>query len=143
MTDVDYDRTPIDSSIMIIDTTSVAPTYQLQAVFREVQTRFYIVRAVIYNVNTNVVVLKSEAKYYVKVTNPCLLANQVTPQALADIDYWIKDPAATQTISLFNDFTTTTYGNKSRTPAAFTTGNDLCGSKTYQLYKTYPDIYRA
>ena len=111
VTDVDYDRTPIDSSIMVIDTTAAAPSYQVQAVFREVQTRFFIVRAVVSNVNNSIVVLKSEAKYYVKVTNPCLLANQVIPQTLADIDYWIKDLASTQTISAFHDYTTDTYGN--------------------------------
>jgi len=66
---------------------------------------------VVKNVNGNVVVLTSEDKYYVKVSNPCLAANQVTPQAIADINYWVKDTAQTRTITPFQDATTTLYGN--------------------------------
>jgi len=51
--------------------------------------------------------------------------------------YWIKDPAVSETITVFHDWTTDTYGNIVRTPTAFSTGNDLCGTKAYRLYKYY------
>ena len=73
LTDVNFERTPISSSIMIID--SSAATYKLQAVFRVEQTRFYYVRAVVKNVKESIIVLTNEAKYYVKVSNPCVNAN--------------------------------------------------------------------
>ena len=61
---------------MIIDSSS-AP-YKVKAVFRVEQTRFYYVRAVVTNVKGNVTVLTNEDKYYVKVSNPCVTANQIT-----------------------------------------------------------------
>lgn len=60
--------------------------------------------------------------------------------------YWIKAAAMTETITPFHDWTTDTYGNVStRTPTAFNTGDNLCGPKSYQLYKSYPnnDRFRA
>lgn len=111
MTETDYDRTPIDASILIIDTSNAA-SYVIRGVFREEITRFFIVRAVIMNVNGDFVVRKSEDKYYVKVTNPCVKANQVTsPTMILAINYWIKDPAETRTLTPFQDTTTTAYGN--------------------------------
>lgn len=83
----------------------------MQAVFTEIQTRFYIVRAVVKNVNANTIVLTSEDKYYIKVTDPCTLPNQIVPQALPDIDYWIKDAAVSITINPFVDTTTRDFGN--------------------------------
>ena len=76
LTDVNFERTPISSSIMIIDSSSA--TYKVKAVFRVEQTRFYYVRAVVTNVKASLTVLTNEAKYYVKVSNPCLNANQIT-----------------------------------------------------------------
>ena len=61
---------------MIIDSSSA--TYKVKAVFRVEQTRFYYVRAVVTNVKGSVTVLTNEAKYYVKVSNPCVTANQIT-----------------------------------------------------------------
>lgn len=91
----------------------------------------------------NVIVLTSEDKLYIKVTDPCLLPNQIVPQPLAAIDYWIKDPAASITINPFLDTTTRDYGNLASPPAPFATGDNLCGPKTYQLYRTYPDRFSA
>ena len=51
-----------------------------------------------------------------------------------------------ETVTPFQDWTTVTYGNISnRTPTAFNTGDNLCGPKSYQLYKSYPnnDRFRA
>ena len=77
MSDVDYERSEISTTIMLIDYTTALPAYQVNAVFREEQSRFYYVRAVVKNVNNSVTVKVSEDKYFVKVTNPCLLPNQV------------------------------------------------------------------
>lgn len=93
--------------------------------------------------NSSQVVLINEDRYHVKVTNPCTLANQVVAKTLGPIDYWIKDTAATVTFTSFDDWTTANYGNQVRTPSDFSTGADLCGPKTYQLYKTYPDRFSA
>jgi len=106
--------------------------YQIQGVFREVQTRFYYVRAVVKNVKQSAVVLKSEDKYYVKVTNPCLLANQIIAKPISGfLDYWIKDAQVTETVTPFHDWTTDTYGNVVRSNTDFSTGDHLCGQKTY------------
>jgi hypothetical protein len=48
LTDVNFERTPISSNIMIIDYSDA--TYKIQAVFRVEQTLFYYVRAVVKNV---------------------------------------------------------------------------------------------
>lgn len=61
--------------------------------FRTEQTKFYYVRAVVKNVKQSVVVFTSEDKYFIKVTNPCLRANQVIPKAITGFDYWIKGTA--------------------------------------------------
>lgn len=92
VTDMDYERTAISASTIVIDKTSTP--YQVQALFRTEQTRYYYVRAVVKNVKQNVVVLVSEDKYFVKVTNPCLRANQVIAKTITGFpDYWIKGVA--------------------------------------------------
>ena len=47
ISDVDYERTEISTTIMLIDYTVALPNYQVNAVFREEQSRFYYVRAVV------------------------------------------------------------------------------------------------
>jgi len=103
---------------VLVDTT--ANPIVIRAVFRQAETRFYYIRAVVKNVNNNFVVLTSEDKYYVKVSNPCLYANQVTPKAITGFtNYWIKDAAVTETITPFLDWTTTQYGNIDRAASGF------------------------
>lgn len=63
MTDVNFERTAISADTIVIDQTSTP--YQVQAVFRTEQTRFYYVRAIVKNVKSSVVVLTSEDKYFV------------------------------------------------------------------------------
>lgn len=58
-------------------------------------------------------------------------------------NYWIKDPVATQVVLAYHDWTTDTYGSITRVPADFSTGPDLCGPKSYKLYKSYPDRFSA
>ena len=60
------------------------------------------------------VVLQDEGFIYLQVTNPCIVENggAVTPKAISDIEYWIKDTGAAQTthqVTLFNDNPTTAY----------------------------------
>ena len=42
----------------------------------------------------------------------------------------------------FADTTTTTYGNKIRSPLEFSTGDNLCGPKSYLLYRYYDALNR-
>jgi hypothetical protein len=61
---------------MIIDQSQA--TFKVVAGFRAEQTRSYYVRAVVKNIKGNATVLTNEAKYYVKVSNPCFNANQIS-----------------------------------------------------------------
>jgi hypothetical protein len=143
VTDVNFARTEITHDTIFIDQ-STTP-FKIRALFRETQTRFYYIRALVHNVRNDVLLLTSEDKYFVKVSNPCLYANQVIAKTITGfLDYWIKDPVATNVVTPFHDWTTDTYGNINRSPLnQFTTGDHLCGAKTYQLYKSYPDRYSA
>lgn len=76
ITDVNFERTEIDHKTMILVNTAVNPIV-IQGVFRETQQRFYYIRAIVKNVNNNLVVLTSEDKYFVKVSNPCVKPNQI------------------------------------------------------------------
>ena len=103
---------------MLVDT--AATPILIRALFREPETRFYYIRSVVKNVNNNVILFSSEDKYHVKVSNPCLYANQVAAKAITGFsNYWIKDATATETITPFLDWTTTTYGNIDRTALGF------------------------
>ena len=82
LADINFERTPISSDIMIIDQSQA--TFKVVAVFRAEQTRSYYVRAVVKNIKGNATVLTNEAKYYVKVSNPCFNANQISAQTLGD-----------------------------------------------------------
>lgn len=91
------------------------------------------------NVNGDVVVVYEEANYWVSVTNPCTYEGQILVSPIDDIDYWIHAEAATSTFAFYDDWTTVTYGNldRSSTYPSFSTGNHLCGPKTYRLYTKY------
>ena len=75
---------------------------------------YFVVRSrVIYTKSgVSVVVSQDEAFVYVTVSNPCLKSNgaAITAQTISDIDYWIKDPKFTRTLSLFADAPTTRDG---------------------------------
>lgn len=62
---------------------------------------------------------------------------------IADVVYWIKDPAVTVTITPFKDITTNEYGNRVRYPSDYSTGDNLCGPKLYHLYESFPDRFNA
>lgn len=115
LTDTDINRTVMPVSIMKIDETDSA-TYYIDSTFWEEQKRFYLVRAVVWNVNQNKVVLISEDKYHVSVTNPCKRTDEVVSQALPDTIYWVKDSVTTVSFNPFDDKSTVDYGNDSRTP---------------------------
>jgi len=71
VSDVNFERPQFDTNtILLVDT--AASQIIVQALFRETQTRYYYIRAIVTTVNGRDVVLTSEDKYFVKVTNPCL-----------------------------------------------------------------------
>jgi hypothetical protein len=61
----------------------------------------------------------------VKIINPCLREGEITGQAIADLDYWIKDPPLDVTFSDFSDYASTKYTSY---------GTNLCGPKKYDIY---------
>jgi len=61
-----------------------------------------------------------------------LVANggAVVPDAIADIEYWIKDSTASRQVPYFHDYPTDRDGGQTY---LYTNGNDLCGSKSYEI----------
>jgi len=104
---------------MVLVNTATDPII-IRGLFKKSETRFYYIRAVVKNVRNSEIVLISEDKYYVKVSNSCQYANQVTPKAITGFtNYWIKDATVTETITPFLDWTTTQYGNIDRAASGF------------------------
>ena len=93
----------------------------------EVDTRFYYVSAVVYNMLEEEKIAIDEVKYWIYVTNPCLRTDIITDQSIADLDYWIKDSALSVTFTDYEDWASTTYSYS---------GSDLCGAKSYTIYAT-------
>lgn len=77
---------------------------------------FFVVRKqVIYDVSgKNIVVNTDEQRVYVKVSNPCLVANggAIVPKAISDINYWIKDSTSSTGVTTFHDYPTDRDGGQ-------------------------------
>jgi hypothetical protein len=92
---------------------------------REMSTRFYYVIAKVSNHKATKTVTQTEVQYWVKIINPCLREGEITGQAIADLDYWIKDTPLGITFSDFSDYASTKYADY---------GTNLCGPKKYEIY---------
>ena len=102
-------------------------TYMLSGTWTccEVNTSFYYIQAKVFNILETEKVATQEAKYWIRVTNPCLREDSITQQNIADLDYWIKDSAVSVSFTDFEDWASTEYSNS---------GSDLCGPKSYTIY---------
>ena len=77
-------------------------------------------------------VVDDEQPVYVQVNNPCIVANggAIVPKPIPDMEYWIKDSTFQDSISYFHDYPTDRDGGQTY---LYTNGNDLCGSKSYEI----------
>ena len=106
---------------------------------------YFVVRITVTYTRTSEIVQQDEGFVYVKVSNPCLLANgaAITAQAITDINYWIKDNTDTTTLTVFADAPTTRDGLQSY---LYANPDNLCGPKSYEILmadKTTPNTNTA
>ena len=115
-----------------------------QIIFRD----YLIVKSqVIYNGPAgNEVIVEDEGKFYVQMTNPCLIKNglAIKPYSIPDIVYWIKATKHTETVPLFEDYPTINHydsvGNyfwngiwSPEIHYLHRNVDNLCGSKSYEI----------
>ena len=87
------------------------------------------------NFGRSKVVTSTQTKYWLKVTDPCLRLDIITPQLINDLDYWIGDPTVASDFLAFTDVPSLKY--------ASTYGADICGPKEYQIVASDSSVIDA